>query len=297
MGFDVTAMLDYVRHDEQIANRVVAGAKTIDFLQSYGSLVFGKGEVALSNISQTIVFGDGSTCGRVEGGTTELDQRKIKFHPITEYTSFCMKDLYAKFLNEKISKGQKEEKLDNEIYGKIVEGRADMIAGELEKLIWQGDVSLTGTTNMKRFDGFVKVITADGETLTVTGADVIAKLQSFVGQIPTELKAADDFRVFIGKHTEDAINLKLFQLNLFNPAQAGTIPGTTVKYEVMPGLNGVAKVVGARATNLRAILDDAADANTAEGYYVAKDKKVYLDFAFGSGVQITIADETYIATV
>lgn len=297
MGFDVTAMLDYVKHDEQIANRVVNGAKTIDFLQSYGSLVFGKGEVALSNISQTIVFGDGSTCGRVEGGTTELGQRKIKFNPITEYTSFCMKDLYNKFLNEKISKGQKEEKLDNEVYAKIVEGRADMIAGELEKLIWQGDMSLTGTTNMKRFDGFVKVITADGETLTITGATVIDKLQSFLDQIPTELKATEDFKVFIGKDIEDAINLKLFQLNQFHPAQAGTVPGTSYKYEVMPGLNAVGKVVGARATNLRAILDDAADANTAEGYYEAKDKKVYLDFAFGSGVQVTIPDEAYIAAI
>ena len=296
MAFDVSGLSDYVKQNPELSGRVVSSAKTVEQLKGFKSLVFGKGKMDLASIDQTIVFGSGANCGRPVGGDISFDQRTIEYTKLTEFTTLCYDVLYNTFMAEKISQGQNEQKLDAEVFGQIVSDRLDLIAGEHDKLMWQGNVT-GGTGNMNKYNGFIHVIKTDGTILTASGSDIIAKLQSVVNQIPIDLRSHPDFRIFIGKDVEDAINLKLYNDNRFHPAQSGIVPGTSVAYLVNPGLNGTNEVVPIRGTNLRVILDHEDDATTMKAVVDPKTDETNLDVRFGSGVQITIADEAYIATV
>jgi hypothetical protein len=298
-SFVVSGMTQYVAQNaNEIAAAAVTKASTIKLLLSAGAVQFGKGEVALTTMSQDVHFSDGSTCGRVDDTPVTFSQRKIKFVPLFNGLPICAKDLYDTVLAEAISQGQNEETIGPEVFNKVVENRTEKISAAYDKLLWQGDTSITGSTNNMRFiDGYVKRVTAEGNTLTLSGSDVIAKLQSFASQVSEDVKDADDFRVFISKATYDAMKLALYNKNMFNPGAELVIPGTDVKIEVNQGLKGAGKAVGMRLSNMKAILDKEGDETYAAWIWDAINNKGYLDYRFGGGTQIVIPSETYIATI
>lgn len=298
MSFNVSAMEAYVSQNaKEIATKAVTEAKTIKLLIDNKAVQFGKGTQTVATMTQTVTFSDGTACGRTEDSDVVLSTRKITFVPMKTDKSFCMKELYGKVLVELISKGQSAESLDSSVYGAIAEDRAKTIAYELEKLVWKGDTTLTGT-NLVWFDGFAKIITASGSSITPTGSDVIAKLQSIASQININEKAADDFRIFMGKDVYDSVKLALYNKNMFNPGAELTVPGTDVKIEVATGLNGVStKVYASRISNLRAILDETGEETNVIMKQDIVNDKALMDFKFGCGVQVVFPTLTYFATI
>lgn len=297
MAFDVTAMADYLKQDLEIATKPVMGSKTIKMLLANKSVQFGKGKVAVTRMNQAVTFTSGTGCGFIDDAPLVLSQREIEFKRIKNSFPMCYDDLYNTVLAEALSQGQNEETLSPAIYNKVAENRAAIISAEFEKALWQGNDSITGSTsNLRFFDGYLTIATAEGTSLTTGGADVIAKLQSFVSQIPIVVRSQDDFRVFIGEDTAAALALVLYNKNMFAPGSAEVVPGTLAKIEVIPGISGTGKVFASQIGNLRAIIDKDGDETKVNFLYVEKDQLGYIRFAFGGGTQIVFPDQTYIST-
>lgn len=295
-GFNLSAMEAYlVQNGKDIAKKAVTEAKTMKMLLDNKAVQFGKGTQTVSSMSQSVTFSDGTECGRTEDTDIVMSQRKITFVPLKTNKTFCYKDVYDTVLAELISKGQNEETMDASVYGAIAENRAQVISYELEKLMWKGDTTASG--NLSWFDGYAKLITGAGTSITPTGSDVIAKLQSVASQVDVTVKEQEDFRIFMGKDIYDAVKLALYNKNMFNPGAELVVPGTDVKIEIATGLNGVSKVYATRISNLRAILDETGEETKVVTKYDIINNTTLMDFHFGAGVQIVFPTQAYYATI
>jgi len=298
MSFDITGMLAYINQNAKpIATKVVTEPKTMKLLSTYGALQFGKGKDAVTTMSNSVTFSDGKSCAIVEDSATVFSERQILFVPLKINKKYCIKELYSTVLNTAISKGQSNETMDSTIWNAVAEDIANVASYEYEKLLWKGDSTLTGTNNLKWFDGYVKLITTDGATLTLAGSDLIAKLQSAVSQIDITLRSQEDFRIFMGEDTKAALDLVLYNKNLYNPGATVVVPGTTVKIEVVSGMNGTNKIIATRVSNLRAIVDETGEETKAEMIVDPLTKNSYINFYFGGGVQVVFPSQSYYATL
>lgn len=296
MSFNVSGMQEYVEQNaNEIATKAITEASTMKLLMQNKAVQFGKGSNTVTTMTNSVTFSDGSACGRVEDAATTFSQRKISYVPLKVNKTYCYRNLYSTVLATALSKGQSNESMDSTTWAAVAEDIAKNISFEYEKLTWQGDTTLTG--NLSWYDGFVKLITGAGTTLTLTGSDIIAKLQSAASQIPINLKSQEDFRIFIGQDTMAALELALYNKNLYNPGGLTNIPGTTVKLEVVSGLNGTNKIIGSRISNLRAIMDEAGEETKAVMFFKQDTQESLIDFYFGGGVQIVFPSEAYYASV
>lgn len=296
MSFTLTGMEAYIgQNSKDIATKAITEAKTMKLLMSNKGVQFGKGTETVTTMTNSVTFSDGTACGRTEDAATVFSQRKITFVPLKVNKKYCFKDLYATVLATALSKGQSNESMDASTWGAVADDIAANISYEYEKLLWKGDTA--GSGNLVWFNGFVKLVTTDGTTLTVTGADIIAKLQSAASQIDITLRGQEDFRIFIGEDTMAALELVLYNKNLYNPGALTTIPGTNVKLEVVSGLNGTNKIIASRLSNLRAIMDEAGEETKAVMFTDPITTNSYIDFHFGGGVQVVFPSQAYYATL
>lgn len=297
MSFNVSALDAYVQQNaKEIATAAVAGAQTAKLLLENGAAQVGiKGSATVISMSNAATFVDGTTCSRTASDVTTFSDRTLAVKSLRSNADFCMKDLYNKVLVELISKGQKEESMDSSVYQKIAEDRAAVIANTIEQMLWKGDTTLL--TNMKWIDGLIKIITADGTTLTLTGSDIIAKLQSAVGQVAVAEREASDFRVFMGTDTYNALKLAVFNGKYFVPGSENEVPGTGALIQVCSGLNGTNKIVLSRISNLQLGIDGTDDSDKAVMKYDEINDKALMDFYFAIGIQVVIPAVAYYASV
>lgn len=299
MSFDVTALSAYVAsNSKEIATKAVANAQTakllIDNHQVQGGV---KGSAAILKMDADVNFQDGSNCSRTALGSTVLSSKNITVKPIVDYQNICPKALWNTYFAEMITKGQRpEESLTPEFAQSIMDLRAKKIASAIEVLLWQGDTTLTGSTNNKRIDGFIKQVGA-GLAITASGSDIIAKLQSVYLQIPIEIRQSEDFRFFIGEDKAAEYKVALANKNLYKETDELTVFGTTAKIQPTAGLNGKNKVYATRISNFHLGLDGEGDAVGAELRYSNETKQWYMDFQFALGVAVVDESEVGVASI
>lgn len=298
-NFDVSAIGSFVSNDsKEIAMRSVATAPTSKALIASGNVQFGvKGTAKLLKLSSDVSLVDGSSCGRTGGSTIVLSGKDIVVKPIADEANLCTKSLWNTFYAWALNTGSspKEEMLP--AFAKyIMDDRAAKIAATNEKLIWQGDTSLTGTTNMKRIDGIGKQVTYNATSGT-TGSTIVQKLQNFFLSQDVDVRSQDDFVIALGKDVYDEYIMALATANIYKPTNDLTLFGSTAKLFPTSGLNGTRKIYGVRWSNITLGLDGEGDADTANLEYSIETKNFYMDFNYGLGVAISWAEEARYATV
>lgn len=289
MAFDVTNLQAVAsQYSKETATKAVAKAKTAKLLIDAGQVTTGvKGTARINKMDATVVFQDGSTCGRTPLGSTILSDKNITVKPIKTIENICSRALYDTYYASLLSVGSNPETEfgDSQFAQKVMDMKAAMVASQVEKLIWQGDTTLTGTNNMKWINGLIKQITgATHIALTPTGSDIIAQLQSVYTAMPIDVADSDDFRIFMGKDTFNAYVIAMAGKNIFRPVDDMTIFGTTGSIEVVPGLNGTGAVIATRLQDLHLGIDGVGDEEKAELRYSAETENWYLDFHFAVGV-------------
>lgn len=299
MGFDKTGLSTYVANNsKEIALKAVTKAKTASLFIANGAVQFGvKGSEKMLAMDADVVLQDGSSCSRTASGSIKLSDKDLVVKPIKDVQDLCTKDLYNTYFAFNLTEGQApQEEFTAEFANHIMDLRAVKIAGENEKLLWQGDTALTGTTNMKRIDGIIKQV-GTGYSITATGTTIINKLQSAVLTSNINVRSAEDFRVFVGEDVFAEYLVALANANIYKPTDDMTIFGTTAKMEVVPGLNGIRKIYAARIKNFRLGLDGQGDSESAEMRYSIETTKWYQDFAYALGVGVYDTTEVGVATV
>ncbi|RZK12912.1 MAG: hypothetical protein EOO46_01370 [Flavobacterium sp.] len=299
MGFDKTGLSTYVANNStEIALKAVTKSATAALLIANGAVQAGiKGSEKMLAMDADVVLQDGSACSRTASGTVKLIDKDLVVKPIKDVQDLCTKDLYNTYFAFNLVKGQSpEEEFTAEFSAKVMDVRAAKIAGENEKLLWQGDTSLTGTTNMKRIDGIIKQV-GTGYTVTASGATTVNKLQSAVLTSKIDVRSAEDFRIFVGEDVYAEYLIGLANANIYKPTSDMTIFGTTTKLEVVPGLNGIRKIFTGRIKNFRLGLDGENDSEQASMRFSIETEKWYQDFKYALGVGVYDTSEVGVATV
>ncbi|WP_316797323.1 hypothetical protein [Pedobacter agri] len=294
MGYNISQLPEYTsEQSREFMLKSILGAQTIDILANAGSFdPTAKGSQAIQLMDVDVYFQDGSTCGRNPMGGATLSQAKLTIHPIKINQNYCVRDLEKTYAVEDLKAKMKGANYDDALFLDTIGNQvADITARDLEKLTWVGDTTLSGTTNMKYADGFIKQIKA-GSYINLsgaTGSTVTAKLQKVFAGMPVEVSGAADFRIFIGQDTFNTYVAELSEKNLFTAQVKEELFGTTAKLEVVDGLNGTGHVVATRLRNLRA--GGELDAIELEKWYSRETDSVNMDSRFSIGYAVVYPQE------
>jgi hypothetical protein len=297
MGFDISGLGSYVQNkSKEYAMKAIAGAATAKLLIDSRNVQFGvKGTAAILKLNSDVTLVDSSNCGRTGGSNIALSNKNLVVKPIADEANLCPATLWNTFYAESVAIGQApQEELLPAFADAIMTDRAMKIAAVNEQLIWRGDVSLIGVTNLKRIDGIVKQVTG---TTVATGATTLAKLQTMFKNTDIDVRSQEDFHIFIGQDIYAEYLLDLAALNIYKPTEDFVLFGTVGKLFVAPGLNGSRVAVTSRLSNFQLGLDGEGDADRAEMRYSIETKQYYQDFNYALGVAVIWSEEAKKATL
>lgn len=298
MGFDITNLDSYVQNSgKEYALKAVASAPTAKALIESGNVQFGvKGTVAILKLNSDVNL-VAAGCSRTGGSTVTLSNKNLTVKQISDEANLCPPVLWNRFYADSISKGSSpQEELIPAFAQTIMSDRAAQIAATNEKLIWQGDTSLTGATNMKHIDGVAKQVTYNASS-AATGSTIVEKLQNFFLNCDSDVTSQDDFVIAVSTQIYNEYRVAMAGKNIYQPTDDMTVFGTTAKFHVTSGLNGSRKVFGLRWSDLQLGMDGESDADKAEIRYSIETKNWYQDFAYGLGVTVVWPEQAKYATV
>jgi hypothetical protein len=317
-ALNVTGLVDYIKENEELLlTKSLFGGKTADIIAAEGNLMLGvKSTEKIAILATDAIFQDGSGCTRVSSGNTSLTQRQITVGTIAVVEDICVNDLEKKYVANKMARGANNNKLPFE--QEYSELKANTVAKQLEIAIWKGDTDSVDA-NLKRFDGFIKIIDAAGTAVAANSASYIAagapittatgitlsNVKAIVNAmwlaLPADITGKDDIRIFCGWDTFNKFINAFTDQNLFNFAPTGSevsvangvviIPGTNYKLTAVHGLDGTNRLFGLQVGNMVEATDLESD---YEDFAMMEDQfKDYLRFKmrFRFGVQVGFPDE------
>ena len=161
MSFNIGSLADFVNGDPRvvISDMVVGG-------QSFNILPFQEG---IKGSTKVIDLADGGTnaqtgdyTGADEGfnGSVTPSDVTISVTDLWYKEKYSEQTINKKVLGLALRRGANPD--DIVLSDAIMDIKGQSIRLDNEKLIWQGDVTLTGDTNLKFFDGIVKQLTTAG---------------------------------------------------------------------------------------------------------------------------------------
>lgn len=310
MSFSVGTLANYTKENEKLlVVSSVLGSKTATLIKEAGTVLVGVKSSETINIMETdAIFQDGSSCGFNASGLTSFTQRAVTVGKIKVNEALCLKDLESKYLQKALPAGSK---YDSMVFAEEYTNRkAEKIASQLEKSLWQGDTSSVDV-NLNKFDGLLKLITAAGGTVvnansvpfhgsvetSITDANVISIFDSVYKAIPAEVVDKDDIAIFCGMDTFRTYTVKLKTSNLFHykydEAANGQffLPGTNVRVIAVQGLNATNDIVAARISNFYIGTDLLDEQEKFELFYAAEAMQMRFVAEFKMGIQLAFPTE------
>jgi hypothetical protein len=310
MSFSVGTLANYTKENEKLlVVSSVLGSKTATLIKEAGTVLIGVKSSETINIMETdAVFQDGSSCGFNASGLTSFTQRAVTVGKIKVNEALCMKDLESKYLQKALPAGSM---YDSMVFAEEYTNRkAEKIASQLEKSLWQGD-TVSVDVNLNKFDGLLKLITAAGATVVnansvpfhgsvetaITDANVISIFDSIYKAIPAQVVDKDDIAIFCGMDTFRTYTVKLKSSNLFHykydEAANGQffLPGTNVRVIAVQGLNGTNDIVAARISNFYIGTDLLNEEERFELFYAQEAMQMRFVSEFKMGINFAFPDE------
>lgn len=302
MAINVNALGNYV--DEQrlpLIRKAVLGAKSA---YEFNLLTGVKGATALNLLSTDVQFGDGSTCGWNEAGSSTLSQRVLTPGAIKINMSFCEKALLKTALNYevRVATGQKTLPFEED----FMKGVGESIAEKLEKAIWQGDTA-SSDANLNKFDGIIKIAenASLASTISYSADDTVSSIVARVYEaIPAQAFNKGEVVLYMGadkyrKYIQELIaNGNLVITNAIADVampDSVLIPGTDVRVTYVNGLNGTNKMFATYKDNLYYGVDMTGDEEKYDLWYSQDNREYRLAVEFIAGVQIAFPDEVVMA--
>lgn len=292
MAFNLTGLTQYVNQERlPLIRKAVVGNRSA---QEFYLMTGVKGSTALNLLDTEVVFGDGSTCGWTEAGSSKLSQRVLVPGAVKVNMSFCDKAMLKYWMNYdvRVAAGQKNLPFEEDFVNGVIDG----VKAKLEKLMWQGN------TPSDAFDGIIKIAEAATLAATVTyttGATVSSIVKDVYDKIPTAAYSKGEVVMYMGsdmyrKYIQELIaNGNLVITNAMNDVpmpDSILIPGTNVRVIGVAGLDTVGKVFASYKDNFVFGTDMAGDDEKFELWYSQDNREFRLAIEFTAGVQIAYPD-------
>lgn len=301
MALDVSALSTYVEQNElPLITKSLFTAKTASLLTLQTGIKY---QEAINILETDAIFQDGSGCGFSSSGTTRISQRILTVGQIKVNESICPKQLNKYYIQKELKKGSLPENEQVPFEEEYSAEKAGKIAEQLENSIWQGDTT-SGDANLKRFDGFLKIVDAAGDYVSataqasITSSNIFSILDDFYAKIPAALIDKEDFSAFCGWDTFRLLmsairTANLYHYNTDDAVQKGEIvvPGTNIKLIAVHGLDGTSRIVGGRLSNLYYGVDMENEEERFEIFYAREADEVRYVAEFKAGVQIAFTNE------
>ena len=259
----------------------------------------------LNYLEVSPTFQDGLNCELEPQGDVTLTNREIETAWIEVLIAICPKKLVGKWAEYLVRANANAESLPFEQY--IIDGFIAEVNRKIEKLIFQGDKTLTTNPDLKWINGFVKVFQTDGAQVTIPAAatTTLAKLQAlYAGLDDYTLERGAE--IYVSPANYRAFLQELVSANLFHypSAESGTfpkeffLPGTDVKVVLETGLEGVNNIALASfPDNLRYGCDMENDQEDVAVKYDPIKELFYVKALWNSGVQVAFPGKAYWATI
>lgn len=294
MAFNVATLEDYVAQNNLPLLKTASLGSMTQKLINIQTGVKHTSALNILAVSPTLQAG---SCGFTDGGSATFSQREITVGDIKVNMSFCLNDIEAKWMNylAKNSAGSESIPFEKE----ILDALALSIAEKNEKAIWQGDTTSLNT-DLKHFDGLIKILVADSDDVTIGVADsVYTAIKKVYLAIPANVlpKAA----IFVGLDTYRSLVNDLVAANLyhFQPSDnlgGMLLPGTATMVYPVAGLNGTKKIVAADPLNLFFGVDFTNDTETFDFFYSKDNQEFRFVCKYKLGTQVALPDEAVYAT-
>lgn len=302
MAINVNSLTAYVDENRlPLIRKAVIGSNTAKL---FNLLTGVKGSTALNLLNTDVTFGDGSTCGWSQAGTSSISQRIITPGAIKVNMSFCDKQLLKYFLNHevRVAAGQKSLPAEED----FIQGVVENVAATLEKALWQGDTAKSSDANLKHFDGMIKIIEGASIAATKTyasGATVASIVNDVYGALPSAVFEKGNVVMYMGsdmyrKYIQELVANGNIILKSDTTASLGNlampesilIPGTNVTVYGVAGLDGTGKVFASYAENFVYGTDLVGDEEKFELWYSQDNREFRCAIEFVAGVQIAFPD-------
>ena len=288
MAINVSTLPDYIQANrDELFVKAIASTKTLDYIESMLGV---KGKAALNYLDSTVVLADGESCGWNPQGDDTFTQKTVSTKLVTVNKEFCAKQMRSKWMSYDLSLAAGRENLPFE--QKIADSNVAAIKKAVEKLIWQGDVTLG-------IDGLLKQIKAEENSIKVNGGTtILEKVGKVIAAIPAGalekgvnvFMSYTDFRSYVeAKNAECCANMPIIDANVDYLVYAGD---SRIKLVPVAGLEGTNKIVAAPYD----ALVYATDVEDSEGifkmWFDEKEDKFLFKVLFTAGTAVKYADET-----
>lgn len=301
MAYVLTGIPAYDKQEvAPILYKVVEGTQTAALIDKVGNIIVGiKSSESLPTILVDPTYQAGG-CELTATGSTTLSQTKITVVEIAVMEKMCEKDLNAIFMQGILKAGSNYD--DVALRSTITERAVEAMQLKNENLYWQGDVLLTSNANLKWFDGFIKLIDADGNVINAQPSPLIALatagnarigIKALKKLIPTRIMNDPNTILVAGWDVLNAYQEDLATANLYHitgeGADKGIMPveNSHIKLVALTGLNGTKR---AYALNTKNLFIGTDMVNEVENLDFTQDpiKKSlhYMQTAFKLGVMI-----------
>lgn len=287
MAINVSALPEYIQENrDELFVKAIASTKTLDYIESMLGV---KGKAALNYLNSTVVLADGESCGWNPQGDDTFTQKTVETKLVAVNKEFCAKQMRSKWMSYDLSLAAGRENLPFE--QKIAESNVAAIKKAVEKLIWQGDGSLS-------IAGLLSQIEGDGETIKVIGGTtILEKVGKVIAAIPAGalekgvnvFMSYTDFRSYVeAKNAECCGNMPVIDANVDYLVYAGD---SRIKLVPVAGLEGTNKIVAAPYD----ALVYATDVEDSEGifkmWFDEKEDKFLFKVLFTAGTAVKYSDE------
>lgn len=142
-------------------------------------------------------------CNFNASGDTTIGEKYLDPVTMSVMDEICFKDLRQSWEAAMLKAGRQNETVPNDLAQFWIERMREKIAIAIEKLIFQGDTTLGGGSQLGFNDGLIKLWLADANVIDVditgtpgapgiTAANVIANLSAVYSAIPETIRGASD---------------------------------------------------------------------------------------------------------
>ncbi|WP_449439639.1 hypothetical protein [Pedobacter steynii] len=302
MAFDVTGLSDQVKLLEpyNIATKAVSEAKIAQALISSGNFQAGvKNRAPILKMATDVVF-QSQGCGRTAIGDTQLSEKFIDVARLAVYKDICYEVLEGTYYGQLLAKGDNPEEsvLDSAITKQIIDKEVSLVNEAVERIIFLGDKSLTGSTNsnLNKIDGIKKQVASVSAT-TVSGATIVEKLQALYMAMPEVDRLKEDAYIFLSETVYEEYKLALWGKDRYSQDGVDKLAATAIKLFPTSGLNGQREVYATRLSNLQLAFDGSAESTGFDLWY-SKDDNIFKENTFFSvGVSVIYPEDVRKATV
>lgn len=317
MAYEVTGLTNYTKENEDLlVMKSLFGSKTVQLIQREGQVMTGvKSSEKINILDVDATFQSGGTCGFLSSGTTSFTQRTVTVGKIKVNESLCPKALEAKYTQKALQIGSRYENIPFE--QQYTDQKSGKIAEQLEIAIWKGDTTSTDT-NLKHFDGLIKLIDTAGTSVQANHASYLgataiasstgittANVKSIVAAmwlaLPAGVQGKDDVRVFCGWDTFQKYIAAFTDANLFHFAPKGSevsaengeviIHGTNYKLTAVHGLDGTNRLFAMRTSNIYLGTDLENEEERWEIFFAKEADEIRFISEFKYGVNVAFPSE------